>query len=267
MGESVVNSNNFCFEFENSYYKDNDIISILHNGVTPENILNTSRLIRDKEKSRFLKLPVNFISQVKTQPKVSIEELPKVAEAVNCREEFKVTLESIELAGNEDIILRVLGPFSALLQNIDSNTLFKWLYKHKNEMHFALKKITEALAAYINTALSKGVSIISLAEPSAMPEVIGEGCYREFVIYYTVKLLKEIEANLNESIVHICPKTSYQLEKYGFMAEEALSYCSNSYAQALIELAHNNNIKYIGHRCINAEHVKVDKIYVLKFLY
>lgn len=266
MGELTVKLNNFCFEFENSYYKDNDIISIFHNGVTPQNILNASRIIRDKEKSRFLKLPVDFLSSVKVQPKVSIEELPKIAEAVYSGEEFRATLESIDLAGNEEIILRVLGPFSALLQNVDSNTLFKWLYKHKNEMHFALNKITEALTSYINSALNKGVNIISLAEPSALAEVIGEERYREFVIYYTDKLLKEIEENLDKSIVHICPRTSYQLERYGFVTRKVLSYCSDSYAQALVELAQNNNIKYIGHRCINAENTKVDKIYVLKLL-
>lgn len=266
MSELAVNLNNFCFKSENSYYKDNEITSILNNGVTPQNILNASRIIRDKEKSRFLKLPVDFISQVKVQPKATIEELPQIAEAVYCWEKLEATLESIELAGKEDVILRVLGSFSALLENVDSNTLFKWLCKHKNEMHLALKKITEAQITYINSALDKGVNIISLAEPSAMAEIIGEGRYREFVTYYTVKLLKGIEANLDKSIVHICPKTSYQLERYGFVTGEVLSCCSNSYAQALIELTQNNNIKYIGHRCINAEHAEVDKIYVLKLL-
>jgi hypothetical protein len=263
MSEGTKNLNDFCFESENSYYKDNDIIRILNNGITPENILKAARIIREKEKSMFLKLPLDFISQVKVLPRVSIEELPEIAEAVYSGEELEAVLKSIELASNEDIILRVLGPFSALLENVDSNTLFKWLCKHKNETHFALNKITEGLTAYINSALNKGADIISLAEPSAMAEVIGEGHYREFVIYYTVKLLREIEANLDKSIVHICPKISYQLERYGFAAREVLSYSSNSYAQALAELA-QSNIKYIGHRCINAENTKVDEIYVLK---
>ncbi len=266
MGELAANLNNFCFEFENSYCKDTDVISILNSGATPQNILNASRIIRDKEKSRFLKLPVDFISQIKVQPKTSIEELSKIAEAVYCGEEFEATLDSIELADKEETILRVLGPFSALLQNMDSNTLFKWLYKHEHEMHLALKKVTETLTAYTNSALNKGVNIISLAEPSALAEVIGEGRYREFVLKYTVKLLKEIESNLDKSIVHICPRTSYQLERHGFVTREAISCFSNSYAQALVELAQNKNIKYIGHRCINAENAKVDKIYVLKLL-
>lgn len=266
MNESAVNLNDFCFKFENPYYKDNDILSIFQNDATPQNILNASKIVRDKEKSRFLKLPVNFVSQAKVQQKVSIEELPRIAVAYYCGEQFKAVLKSIELAGNEDIILRVLGPFSALLENIGSNTFFKWLSKHKSEMHYALQEITEAQAAYIHSALGKGVNIISFAEPSAMVEVIGERRYREFVVYYTVKLLKKIEANLNKSVVHICPKTSYQLEMYGFLNREELSYRCNSYAQALIEIAQNNNIKFIGHRCINAELAKVDKIYVLKLL-
>ncbi|OGO79545.1 MAG: hypothetical protein A2Y23_09775 [Clostridiales bacterium GWB2_37_7] len=266
MNKSAENLNSFCYELENSYYKDNDITSIFQHGVTPQNILNTSRIIRDKEKSRFLKLPVDFISPIKAQTKVSIKELPKIAEAIYCSEDLKAALESIELADNEDIILRVLGPFSALLENVDTNTLFKWLCKHKSEMHFALEKTTETLAAYINSALNKGVNIISFAEPSALAEVIGEDRYKEFIIYYTVKLLKEIEANLDKSIVHICPRTSFQLERYGFVTREVISYCSDSYGKALLELAQNNNIKYIGHRCINAENTKVDKIYVLKLL-
>lgn len=266
MNGLALNLNNFCFENENSYYRDDDIISILNDGITPQNILNASRMIRDREKSRFLKLPVNIIPKIEIQSSTSIEELPKIAESVYSGEELRAALESIELAGDEQIILRVLGPFSALMENIDSNTLFKWLYKYKNDMHLGLEIITEALAAYIKSALSKGASIISFAEPSAITEVIGEARYREFVISYTVRLLKEIEASLDKSIVHICPRTSYQLEKYGLTASETLSCSSDSYAQALIELSQNNNIKYIGHRCINAENAKVDKIYMLKLL-
>lgn len=266
MSELAVNLNSFCFEFENSYYDDKDILSIFNNGITSQDILIASKIIRDKENSRFLKLPVDFVSQIKIQSKVSIEKLPKIAEAVYNMEALKATLASIELAGNEDVILRVLGPFSTLLQNVDSNTLFKWLYKHKDEMHFALNKITEALTAYINAAISNGVSIISLAEPSALAEVIGEERYREFIIYYTVKLLKEIEANLDKSIVHICPRTSYELERYGFVSKEVFSYGCSSYAQALIDMTQANNIKFIGHRCINAENSNADKIYVLKLL-
>jgi|GEM_PF-2228735 len=267
MGEVAVNLNNFCYEFENSYFNDNDVTSILNNGVTPENILNALRIIKDKEKSKFIKLPMDFQSYIKKVPtNISFEDLPKIAEALYRGEELKAILGSIELARDEDIILRVLGPFSTLLQSLGSNTLFKWLFKYKNQVHSALTIVTEAQVAYINSALREGVNIISFAEPSAMEEVIGEKCYREFVMDYTIKLLKSIEANLDKSILHICPKTSYQLERYGVITSEVLNYCGNSYAQALIELAQNNNIKYIGHRCINAEHVKVDKIYVLKFL-
>ncbi len=262
--ESLVDLNRFCYEFEASYYKDKDIISILQMGATPQNLLNASKLIRNKEKSRFLKFPVNLTTQEMVREKANIEDLPKIAEAIYTSEELKSTLESIELAGNEDIVLKVLGPFSSLLERIDSNTLFKWLYKHKNEMHSALEKIMEDLADYINTAIDKGANIISIAEPSAMVEVIGEVCYKEFVILYMVKLLKEIEANMNKSIVHICPRSSIYLERYGFAAIEELLYSSNSYGQALIDLAKNKDIKFIGHRCINAEDAKVDKIYVLR---
>jgi hypothetical protein len=129
MGQLAVNFNNLCFESENSYSNDNDITSILINGATPENILSASRKIREKEKSMFLKLPVDLGSLEKKQPNIFIEDLSQIAETAYSGEEIIAVLESIELAGNEDIILRVLGPFSTLLECVGSNTLFRWLYK------------------------------------------------------------------------------------------------------------------------------------------
>lgn len=264
MKKQVENLYDFCYGAENSYYKDKDITDIFHNGITPENILEASRTVKYKEKSMFLRLPVNFISQANARTSKSIEELLEIVESIYKDKEFEAVLESIELSGDEYVILDVLGPFSTLLQNIDSNTLFKWLYKYKSQMHFALEKITESLSAYINTALSKGANIISLAEPSAIINVIGENRYKEFVIYYIVKLLRDIESSITKNIVHICPIISYQLESYGYLTREVLSCQSQSYGQALIEIAQNSSIKYVGHRCINAEHAKVDKIYALR---
>lgn len=266
MEELTVNLNNLCFESENPYDNDDDIKEIFRNGITPENILNASRAIRVKEKSRFLKFPVAIASQINVQQAASIKDLQVAAETIYSSEIIRATLESIELVDNDEIILRVLGPFSTLLESIGPDTLFKWLYKYKNEIHSALSEITEILAGYINSALSKGVTIISLAEPSAIVGIIGERRYREFVLNYNIILLRRIESYLDKSILHICPKTSYLLERYNLMVREVLNYHSSSYAQALIDLKSDNNIKFIGHRCINNENAEVDKIYVLRLL-
>ena len=87
MKKQVENLYDFCYGAENSYYKDKDITDIFHNGITPENILEASRTVKYKEKSMFLRLPVNFISQANARTSKSIEELLEIIKE-NAREKL-----------------------------------------------------------------------------------------------------------------------------------------------------------------------------------
>lgn len=262
----VNDLNKFCYKYERSYEMDEEIKSIVNNGITSQSMLNAARLIRDREKSRFLKLPVNLTAGLHYQPKVSIAELTQIAEAIYGEQETGLALKSIELAEREEIMLRVLGPFSALMEAVGSNLLFKWLCRHTEEVQLALTKITENLSVYIEAAIGRGAAIISLAEPSVLTEVLGEERCRDNVLLHTVRLMRVLESPLDNGILHLCPRTSYQLEDFGLIRREKVGCSKQTYAAALSESVQNRDIKYVGHGCIHGENRIVDKLYVLKLL-
>lgn len=265
---ALLEQDSLCYQYERDFSKDDEVTNILKDGVTSRAMLHASKAIKSKENSRLIKLPLSL--NVETEA-LSIEgvdysninDLSFIADIACSSGSLKMVLECIEIAGVEDIMLKVQGPFSCLLSVVGSNTLFKWMGKSQEEVERALDKITDGLANYMKEAVKKGVNIISLADPSGMVKILGENNYKRFVAKYIIKLLKKIAPYLEHAIVHLCPLTSMPLEKYGFITTQTYYYDRSNYAQALIELAHYETIHFIGHRCINAENISNDKVYIL----
>lgn len=265
VNSNLVYESDFCYSLEKDYSNDHDIKQIYKDGVTPQLILTASRLIRERENSPLIKLNFETIPIVsdETDPQ-NIENLPEIIDIACSSGSLKMVMECIEFTKSEDIMLKMQGPFSILLSLVGGDQLFKWLCKYKNEINYSLDKITDAISDYATEAINKGVRIISLADPSAMADLLGEKKYKEFSAKYLISFLNKIEPYLENSLVHLCPRTSIILEKYGFVTSEIIYYERGNYAQALIELAQHSTVKFVGHRCVNAETVKNDKIYVLK---
>ncbi|AEF81003.1 uroporphyrinogen decarboxylase family protein [Leadbettera azotonutricia] len=177
-------------------------------------------------------------------------------------------LEMIEKAPPEKIILlKVNGPYSILASLISPHLFYRWLAKNKVQVHAALERINTGLVSYILKAAAKGVKILSLADPYANPEILGEKHYREFAASYLVKLLKEITNKTPGLVIHLCPHNSLILEKYGFLKSraeytaavppvqtktEALA-SDESYINLLIALTLLKNSVLLGHQCIYSE--------------
>ena len=166
-------------------------------------------------------------------------------------ENYKAELE-------KSIMIKIQGAFSCLLSELGSNELFKMLIKDKARVRISLEKINSDIAGSIIKAVNCGTKIISFAESSAMPDIIGEANYREFVAFPTISLFKSVENSIENSLIHICPRCSIQLERYGLIDAIGHHVENKNY----IEILKDSNYKFVGHNCINRKNV--DELYEIR---
>ncbi|MGN1410496.1 MAG: GNAT family N-acetyltransferase [Eubacteriales bacterium] len=174
-----------------------------------------------------------------------------------------MTLDCIENVRTESIMLKVQAPFSALMMLLGSDRAFRWICAYPAQMHRALRTLTEKTEEFCIEAISKGMSIVSLADPSGMLELLGEKRYKEFCAFYVVLLVRRLSPYLDNAAVHICPRTSLLLEKFGLLQSENCRYDSENYAGAVLELSKKSSDRILGHKCINDEFSKDRNAYIL----
>ncbi|MDR0877771.1 MAG: hypothetical protein LBN21_06935 [Treponema sp.] len=158
-------------------------------------------------------------------------------------------LEVIEKADPEKtVLLKVNGPYSILASLVSPRLFYRWLAKNKSPVHTALERINAGLISYIRKAVSKGVAILSIADPYANPDILGEKHYCEFAAPYLVELLQHIKAP--GLVTHLCPHNSLILAKYGFLKSRAEPAEGESYIKRLIALTRQKDSILLGHQCI-----------------
>ncbi len=159
-------------------------------------------------------------------------------------------LEFIKL--NDNVILDVECPFSILAALIKPTVLYVSARKNPELLNKTLDFITDFLINYMKEAIENGVKVISIADSEGALELVGEKFFNNFSGNYVFKMLKGIEKNLRNTVVHICPKTSNALEKNGYLNRFIYRVSEDvSYQEIIISCANNRNIKFIGHNCIN----------------
>lgn len=249
-----------CNSLEINHFEDEDVKEIFRGGYTPSHLLEAASLIRQKENSPLLKLNLEMEAEEDVE---SIENLQKILEIACSSGTMQVTLDCIENARTESVMLKVQAPFSALMVLIGSNRTFKWICAYPREMHRALRELTQRTADFCLEAISRGTPLISLADPSGMLELLGKKRYQEFCAFYVVLLLRKLLPHLDQAAVHICPRTSLILEKFQLVHADMYHYETKNYANAVLKYAEQRDNRIIGHRCINAEYARDDRIYVL----
>ena len=229
-------------------------------GLTPPRLLEAARLVRQRENSRLLKLSLDIEAEEEIDRPESIRKVLEIACASGT---MKTTLECIENAKPEAVMLKVQAPFSALMLLTGSDRAFQWICSYPAEMHRALRTLTERTAGFCIEAIARGTPLLSLADPSGMPELLGKRRYEEFCAFYTLLLLRKLYPHLEQAVAHICPRTSLVLEKLGLLHAEVRRTRTDRYADAVLELAADSTVRWLGHRCINAEQTAETRAFVL----
>jgi hypothetical protein len=154
-------------------------------------------------------------------------------------------------------VLNILAPFSVATQSGNGLEFYKRLRKEKSIVKTELEQITTNLITRINATLPQ---MISLADPCAHLTTISETHQREFSLPYLIQLLRGLETT-SGGVVHLCPYSSFLLEKYGFVNTEMISFSAKPYIAMLMEYVQSNQLVFIGCQCIHTK--TTDKIFIL----
>lgn len=166
-----------------------------------------------------------------------------------------------------DGLIDMPGPFAALGYLISPVSLYCYGRKHAEILENILGLMTEGLVSYAKEAISNGAKIISFADPAGNMEQVGANFYNKFSGKFNRDFFREIEPYLKESLIHLCGKTSYSMEKAGYMLARPYRMDSNKkYVDVLFEQAKIHKVKFIGHACINKEKQCAPILYRLELI-
>lgn len=231
--------------------------------------------------SRFIKLPLDynyeayvFGSRIKhrsdgmviTQYRYeNIDELSWLLTKTYEPKQFGAIFDAIKIASkNGTVMLRVEGVFSILSALINPMKILRALKKKRALITRLMEHMTEILYQYMHQALQNGVSIISYADPVGTIELVGRNEYKKVIGKYTFILMKQLEPDLRQGLMHLCGKCSFALEKCGYLKMIPVPVKEMFYADAVEQSIQTESVRLIGHGCINCEELMISRLWTLK---
>jgi uroporphyrinogen-III decarboxylase len=158
-------------------------------------------------------------------------------------------------ASGETTLLKANGPYSVLASLVEPKVFYRWLGREGEAVHRGLETITAGITAYVRAAFAAGITVLSLADPSADAELLGEGRCREFAGAWLMALVEGVLAGPESrgKIIHLCPRSSLPLERCGLLQSETRSVADRPRPYTrLLEQAAESGITFAGHRCIHS---------------
>ncbi|MCM1990679.1 uroporphyrinogen decarboxylase family protein [Oceanirhabdus seepicola] len=196
----------------------------------------------------------------------SIEELSNLEEIDLSKGRVKEVLNSVQYLSNENevVALNVEGPFTIISSLIESRLFYKAIRKNRDIVDKFIKVIEDSIVKYVLEGIKRGAKIISYGDPVGALDIVGPKIYKEISGRSTYNILKRLEEHLDNSIIHLCGKTSTAFQQIGLSKAEAIEYDENiTYGEAICDLVKNNkDIKIIGHSCIKRTPLKFENLIV-----
>ncbi|MGI6096314.1 MAG: ASKHA domain-containing protein [Lachnospiraceae bacterium] len=184
----------------------------------------------------------------------SIEEMLEKEENFPSRELLEEVLKMGDRQDRPEDMIDVSGPFSILAYLISPTKLYRYARKNSELLEDALLKIEKLLAEYVKEQLDQGIQIISFSDPMGVMELVGEKFYQNYSGKYNYLLLKDLENSLKKGILHICGKTSYGMEKAGYLIPRPKRVSKDkTYHDIMLDFAKERKIRFMGHGCANNE--------------
>ena len=181
----------------------------------------------------------------------SAEELLEAADRAHHPFSRWSTINRLRQTNGVPVLLKVSAPFSALMQMTRSDRMFFCLGSKPEQMHSVLALMSDAAIATCAEAVRCGARVISLADPCAMPELLGEKRYRAFAADYTVQVIRSLLPRMDGSLIHLCPRLSATLERMGYLSSEKMKLTGGLYASAICRQASLKNTPLMGHHCLH----------------
>ena len=181
----------------------------------------------------------------------TVDELTEAAERACHPFSRWSTMKRLRQTNDSPVFLKVSAPFSALMQMTRSDRMFLWLGGKPEQMRKALALMSDATIMACAEAAQCGARVISLADPCAMPELLGEKRYRAFSAEYTVRVIRGLLPLMDGALIHLCPRLSFALERMGYLASEKTKLAGGLYAAAICQQAGQNSTPLMGHHCLH----------------
>lgn len=195
--------------------------------------------------NRIGKYSIEDIESIKTIPSIDLYNgrISKVLEAIKRLKD-----------NGEKVQLDIMGPISLVTSIMDIGLFYKTLRKDKKTINKLLELIEDNIVAFILEGIKQGVDIISFADPTGTIDIVGPKVYEEISGKSTYNILKKIENQLGNTIVHLCGKTSTSLESIGLLEIEIVEVHGSSYSEMISNISkERDDIKFIGHWCMKLD--------------
>lgn len=121
------------------------------------------------------------------------------------------------------VIGSLTGPVSTAASLVDPMRFLKDLRKDKENSHKVIDYVTNHLIEFAGLMVENGVTVISIADPTATGEILGPRMFKEYAVPYLNKLIDAIHGMGVPAIMHICGKMDSVIDYAAQIHDNALS--------------------------------------------
>jgi len=232
-----------------------------------ERIMELAHKVMKLNESPYLKLPFDDYVEAEAFGALVVRrrELPQLEYNSNNKniyscihnlresEPTKSILEAIRLEDKQPILLQIQAPFSILAYLLEPMNLYKQLRKDPKGVEKLLAQLVQEQIEYVKAALQLGVRTISVADPCASLELIGEKNYRSFAANPLFHMLQKLVPFLKSGVIHLCPRCSYPMEQMGYLKSQVKHMEYSDQFSMLLALAEDPKVFVTGHQCIHKQ--------------
>jgi [methyl-Co(III) methanol-specific corrinoid protein]:coenzyme M methyltransferase len=163
-------------------------------------------------------------------PLAKVAEWPRLREIETAHGRAAVVAEAVSLlaeaaarAGNLPVIANLTGPVSLATSLIEPMILFRAMGKEPQAVHDLLAFITNSLISFGRVLIQAGAQVLTVADPSASGEILGPRRFAEFALPYLNRIMGELNADCQCSMVHICGQLRPIFPEIGALRTGAIS--------------------------------------------
>lgn len=258
--------NKLDISFPDVHRKGDDIVKLsteIGNYLDDEiNILPFCNTVLSESMGGIIKLGDNKIGpRIDKYKYRDIKGLESIEEIDLLSGRIKEVLDATSNLAKQDklVCLNIEGVFTVISSLIEPLTLYKAIRKNKETVEKVIGLIEENIIIYAKKAIEKGVDIISFGDPVGAMDIVGPKVYKEFSGKSSLKILKALEKEIVNTLVHICGKTTMAFKKLDYIESYPIKVKEGlNYGQGIKEAIKEKNIKFIGHNCIKNSHLELN---------
>lgn len=176
---------------------------------------------------------------------------------------LKETMTSIKTASQNGkmVVYNVTGPITlgtALMKEVD---FYKAILKNDGNSENVIEKLEGWIVEVSIKALENGADILSLADPVASLETMGQRLYKNVIGPSNIRILKNIAARHRGVQIQLCNKMSRSLEAVGLLDVMEDTIEISWYHEWLKrEITSSNETRFFCHGCLSGQY-QTQKVY------